>query len=426
MPESNYRGSNGPRPPRKKGKDDSVNWVVVIILFVMGLWPIALLYLGYRWLSDNRNGQSPEDKIRQAQERMDNAIDSVLQNAGAGTGAAQRGKGAGTRSAGAPDGSSSQTQARGTAQAKPLQKDGGKKFQVAGAILMVLGMLILSEPIDDLIWLETLRYSIEELILGLNVLAAGGVLLGRGVYLSRFSRRARKYAAAIGGADSLDIRLIAKRVGRSYEQAVGDLEKMIDKGFLGEDAYLDLDLGYFLRFGADLEQVRKDKKREEGERKTAAEETVEAKPAGEPDYAHILRNIRRANDRIAGEELSAKIDRLEQITSQILKEVAEHPEKRAKMNTFFDYYLPTTQKLLDAYADFEETGVEGENLRSAKRRIEETMDSIVEGFAHQLDQLYTADVMDVASDIKVMESMLHRDSATAAKDFDYEKYRQQP
>ena len=49
------------------------------------------------------------------------------------------------------------------------------------------------------------------------------------------------------------------------------------------------------------------------------------------------------------------------------------------------------------------------------------MHSIVEGFAHQLDQLYSADAMDVVSDIKVMESMLNRDTASAAKDFGYDK-----
>ena len=47
------------------------------------------------------------------------------------------------------------------------------------------------------------------------------------------------------------------------------------------------------------------------------------------------------------------------------------------------------------------------------------MDSIVAGFEHQLDQLYSADAMDVVSDIKVMETMLYRDTATVAKDFGY-------
>lgn len=45
------------------------------------------------------------------------------------------------------------------------------------------------------------------------------------------------------------------------------------------------------------------------------------------------------------------------------------------------------------------------------------MDSIVAGFEHQLDELYRADAMDVDSDIRVMETMLGRDTASVEKDF---------
>ena len=120
-------------------------------------------------------------------------------------------------------------------------------------------------------------------------------------------------------------------------------------------------------------------------------------------------------------EQRIEIERLEQISALIFKEVEAHPEKRDRIRTFFDYYLPTTQKLLDTYAEFDEMGVEGENMTQAKARIAEMMDSIVEGFEHQLDQLYSADAMDVVSDIKVMETMLSRDTASAAKDFGYQK-----
>lgn len=61
--------------------------------------------------------------------------------------------------------------------------------------------------------------------------------------------------------------------------------------------------------------------------------------------------------------------------------------------------------------------MEGENLRQAKQRIETTMDSIVKGFEHQLDELYQADAMDVDSDIRVMEHMLRRDTGSAEQDF---------
>ena len=84
---------------------------------------------------------------------------------------------------------------------------------------------------------------------------------------------------------------------------------------------------------------------------------------------------------------------------------------------FLNYYLPTTLKLLENYASFEEAGVSGENLSQAKAKIEKTMDSIVAGFEHQLDELYRTDAMDIDSDIRVMETMLRRDTASVADDF---------
>ena len=61
--------------------------------------------------------------------------------------------------------------------------------------------------------------------------------------------------------------------------------------------------------------------------------------------------------------------------------------------------------------------MEGENLRQAKIRIRDTMENIVIGFEHQLDALYKADAMDVDKDIRVMEHMLRRDTASVERDF---------
>ena len=271
-----------------------------------------------------------------------------------------------------------------------------------GLCLLACGLIVGVDAIPSLV--EGYSYMLEDLFQGAAMAAAGGIMWGRGQYLANMARRSQRYILAIGDAETMPLSEIAKRVNRSEKQAARELQKLIDKGYLGEDAYIDHERGYFLHFGATVE-----------------EETPAPPPPKEAEegYSGILRSLRRANDRIADEELSRKIDRLEQISALIFKEVEEHPEKRDRIRTFFDYYLPTTQKLLDAYAEFEETGVEGEHLNQAKDRIEETMDTIVEGFEHQLDQLYSADAMDVVSDIKVMETMLHRDTASAAKDFGY-------
>ena len=130
-----------------------------------------------------------------------------------------------------------------------------------------------------------------------------------------------------------------------------------------------------------------------------------------------ISEMKRLNDSIKDAKISADIDRLEDLSAKIFAQVKADPKKLPQIRKFMNYYLPTTLKLLENYASFEEAGVSGENLSQAKAKIEKTMDSIVAGFEHQLDELYRTDAMDVNSDIRVMETMLRRDTASAADDF---------
>ena len=372
----------GKGQPNKK-PDSSGKWVVVIVLFALGLWPLALLvWFGWNWLFRGGGRRLWEGKVPQTRGRNE------------------------------------KKNARSVSRRIEAARDNGKRLRVVGIVLLVVSFFVLAEPVDDLVWLGTVRYSIGSLFMGLGFLTAGAVSLGRGIFLARLFHHSRRYIAAVGDEDCVELDLIARRVGDPPEQAARRLERLIDHEFFGADAYLDRELGCFLRFGAEEEQRRRPVQQAE-----TAQTAGESAPP-EADQADVLRQLRALNDRIAGEELSAKIDRLEQITGQILRETEEHPEKREKIHTFFDYYLPTTLKLLESYADFEEAGVEGENLKEAKRRIEATMDGLLEGFAHQLDALYHSDAMDVATDIQVLESMLQRDTASAARDFQYQKYQQ--
>ena len=196
---------------------------------------------------------------------------------------------------------------------------------------------------------------------------------------------------------------LARTLGYPERRTERDLQRMIDKGYFGGKAYLNVEMGYLFRSGEADQALRRQK--------------IETPKEAEEGYSGILRKIRRANDCIADPILSAKIDRLEEIAAKIFRAVEADPKKLGRIDTFLNYYLPTTQKLLDSYAEFEAAGVEGENLRQAKQRIEATMDSIIRGFEHQLDELYQSDALDVDSDIRVMETMLRWDTASTEQDF---------
>ena len=84
-------------------------------------------------------------------------------------------------------------------------------------------------------------------------------------------------------------------------------------------------------------------------------------------------------------------------------------QKTGALRQFLNYYLPTTLKILNAYAQMDAQGVEGENITAAKARIEGMMDKVVDGFEKQLDQLFQTDAMDIAADVEVLERMLEKD-----------------
>ena len=429
-----------PKPPKKNGGEGGwISWPIIIVLFAIGAWPFALVLMFFNIFGGEAKKAAPGAAAK-AQEAAAKAQAAAEQAAARAREAAQAARTAAPRKSAAQESmdkaraarpghmdpealaaefaraaerQSAQRPAKKSAKktakaAKPTvkkQKLPGKALRVLGIIFLAIGALVGMSFLADV--LQGYWVDMDDFMASASFLVGGGIMWGRGQYLARMTRRSQRYILAIGGADTMPIEEIAKRVNRTPDKAARELQKLIDKGYLGDDAYIDRERGYFLRFGATVS---------EPETESAPQPTPKEAEEG---YSGVLRNIRRANDRIADEELSRKIDRLEQITGLIFREVEEHPEKRERIRTFFDYYLPTTQKLLDAYAEFEETGVDGEHLREAKVRIEQTMDAIVEGFEHQLDQLYSVDAMDVVSDIKVMETMLYRDTASVAKDFGF-------
>lgn len=158
-------------------------------------------------------------------------------------------------------------------------------------------------------------------------------------------------------------------------------------------------------------------KAEEPEEPEAQEETKaepeEPASTGDPKLDALMeeRNramseLRRLDDAIADEIISAQIVDLEATTAKIVDQVMEHPEKLAQIRKFMNYYLPTTLKILNAYDRMGAAGVSGVNIDGTMDKIESMLDTIVSAFHKQLDALFRDEAMDIASDITVMENLL--------------------
>ena len=120
----------------------------------------------------------------------------------------------------------------------------------------------------------------------------------------------------------------------------------------------------------------------------------------------FIRKIHECNEAIPGEEISAKISRMEMLVDRIFDRVEENPQSVSDIRKLMEYYLPTTIKLLEAYEQLDRQPVDGENIQTAKREIEATLDTLNTAFEKLLDDLFQDTMWDVSSDISVLNTML--------------------
>ncbi len=123
----------------------------------------------------------------------------------------------------------------------------------------------------------------------------------------------------------------------------------------------------------------------------------------------MMRQIREENDLIPDPALSRQMDDLERLCGQIFKTVAERPKKAPQIRRFMDYYLPTTLKMLKSYRVMDQREVTGQNAQDARSRIVKAMGVVLTACGKQLETLYHDDMLDVTTDIEVLEQMLKRD-----------------
>jgi len=239
--------------------------------------------------------------------------------------------------------------------------------------------------------------SIGKLIVPLSVIALAIVALT--AFMSRQNSKVEDYAACIGNAASYPIDVLMSEMGVNEKKLRRDIAQLKKKHPGFENAYIDE--------GHRLLVLRPEGKPVHEEKKKPQETVYENE--SEREYREILLEIRALNVAIDDEAVSEKIERIEEITSTIFRMVAQKPERKNEIQTFMEYYLPTTLKLLRHYARLEHQPAQGENIASSKAGIESILSTLVSGFEKQLDLLFKSDAIDITSDIKVLEKMMKMD-----------------
>lgn len=123
----------------------------------------------------------------------------------------------------------------------------------------------------------------------------------------------------------------------------------------------------------------------------------------------MLNTIRKENIVITDETLSAQMDTLSDKCMQIFRTVSAEPSKAPQVRKFMSYYLPTTLKVLANYRTMQERGVSYYEMNQARESAVRCMDMVLTACQKQIDALHKENMLDISTDIDVMEQMLKRD-----------------
>ena len=159
----------------------------------------------------------------------------------------------------------------------------------------------------------------------------------------------------------------------------------------------------------------------EAEARAAAEQ---AKPKYPPEVQAIVdegakarAELKRLYASIPDLAVKRKIAELIDVSDKIVADAVADPSDVPQIKKFLDYYLPTTIKLLNAYDRMGAQGIQGENITGAMKSIDEMLDTAIEAYKKLLDSLFANQVMDIETDISVMNTLLQREGLSGSGGF---------
>lgn len=295
---------------------------------------------------------------------------------------------------------------------------GSVVFGIAFTVLMILGSVI---------GLSSVFYTIAYGLFPLFIVCI--VLWMNGNRIRKRLKRFRRYVSQLHGRNYCLIKDLSSATGLSNRYTIKDLRRMTSIGMFPQGRIDEKKTCFMLNnesYGQYLklqDNMRMKQIEEKNNQYEVAPDTTAAgniKDLLKPEERKVIEDgrkfvseIRNANIAIPGEEISRKLDRLEEVTDKIFDFVETHPEKIKEIKKFTEYFLPTTLKLLDAYRELDHQPIQGDNIASAKKEIEETMDTINLAFENLLDDLFEASAMDISTDISVLETMLVQEGLTS-------------
>lgn len=108
----------------------------------------------------------------------------------------------------------------------------------------------------------------------------------------------------------------------------------------------------------------------------------------------------------------AALERMIKAAEAIFAEISAKPDKAPMVRKFMEYYLPNVVKILTSYVKMNRVAGSGDNTKELSASVEKNAPMMAEAFEKQLDGLYLDEMLDITTDITVLEHMMKGDGLT--------------
>jgi len=131
-----------------------------------------------------------------------------------------------------------------------------------------------------------------------------------------------------------------------------------------------------------------------------------------------IASLRDVGQRVTNPLVQFKVKQIADVADKIVDDIRKDPGDLRAARPFLNYYLDSTVKILERYAELSSKKVLDREVQLSLKRVEALLDSIRLAFHKQLARLLEHDVLDLDTEMSVLEKTIRLetgDSPAAAR-----------
>ena len=119
-----------------------------------------------------------------------------------------------------------------------------------------------------------------------------------------------------------------------------------------------------------------------------------------------IKQMRSLAKQVKNENMRAKILQMSRVGEQIFETAKKKPEDVRSVQQFSSYYLESTIKIIQKYLELSGHRSYSPEIQKALEKVETTLNGAQRAFQKQLESLVREDVLDLSTEMSVLEETL--------------------